>query len=340
MISKLAELWVRMFKLGIVSRKQLTSDHLEGLLNSHKFIALDLYDCLDSLPEADVDKIQERALRWFRVENGVLKNSRIHRFDAFDRLALRAIAGNFPAQQEIRVHDIGASDGRASCVLYDLLNHRFAERLHFLATDSAPCLYVLKRAGSSSRLIIDDQHNLLQVIVPPCVLIVIIRPRSKRRYYLNPMIHLAMVFYARPVLKSYRSGSPDIQRTRLELLCRQCRALIRDRQNFRFGSYNVLSGPTELFDIIRAMNVLNYTYFSETQLTNALENILQSLTEGGLFITGSNHGQETAVNGAIYKKAGNRLEKIEISGRGSQVDGLVSNLRVSRDANHPIRFDL
>jgi hypothetical protein len=216
MISKLAELWVRLFKLGIVSREQLTADHLEGLLNSHKFIALDLYSGLDGLPEDEVDKIQERALSWFRVQNGVLKNSHAHRFDAFDRLSYSVIARNYSPHQEVRVHDIGASDGRASGVLYDLLNHRFAERLHFMATDSEPCLYVLKRARGRSRLIVDDQQNILQVIMPPFVLIVIRRPTSKRHYYRNPMIHLAMFFYARPVLKSYRSGSPNVQRTPLD----------------------------------------------------------------------------------------------------------------------------
>src|SRR5271169_1412101 len=119
MISKLAELWVRLFKLGIVSRGQLTADHLEGLLNSHKFIALDLYNGLDGLPEGEVDRIQERALSWFRVQNGVLKNSRAHRFDHFDELSFSVIAGSYSSLREVRVHDIGASDGRASCVLYD-----------------------------------------------------------------------------------------------------------------------------------------------------------------------------------------------------------------------------
>ena len=176
MISKLAELWVRLFKLGIVSREQLTADHLEGLLNSHKFIALDLYDGLDGLPEDEIDKIQERALGWFRIENGVLKNSRAHRFDSFDWLSFSVIAANYSPHQEVRVHDIGASDGRASCILYDLLNHRFAERLHFLATDSTPCLSILKRARGRCRLIVDDQLNVLHVIMPPFVLLVIRRP--------------------------------------------------------------------------------------------------------------------------------------------------------------------
>lgn len=148
MISELAELWVRRFKLGIVSREQLTADHLEGLLNSHKFIALDLYNGLDGLPEDEIDKIQERALSWFRIENGVLKNSRAHRFDFFDRLSFSVIAANYSSHQEVRVHDIGASDGRASCVLYDLLNHRFAERLHFLAIDSTPCLSIYSETSA------------------------------------------------------------------------------------------------------------------------------------------------------------------------------------------------
>jgi hypothetical protein len=341
MISKLAELSVRLFKLGIVSREQLTADHLEGLLNSHKFIALDLYNGLDGLPEDEVDKIQERALSWFRVQNGVLKNSRAHRFDSFDHLSFSVIAEKCSSHREVRVHDIGASDGRASCVLYHLLNQRFAERLHFMATDSTPYLSVLKRARGRSRLIVDDQQNVLQVIMPPFVLIVIRRPTSKRQYYLNPMIHLAMFFYARPVLKDYKSGSPNVQQTRLELLCPQCRSLIRQRRNFRFSTYDVLSGPTEHFDVIRAMNLLNRSYFSEVQLTKALENIFESLTESGLFITGSNDGQETAVNGGIYKKAGNRLERIETSGAGSQLNALISNLRVAHDLKpSQIRFDL
>lgn len=341
MISKLAELWVRLFKLGIVSREQLTTDHLEGLLNRHKSIALDLYNGLDGLPEDEVNKIQERALSWFRVQNGVLKNSRAHRFDTFDRLSFSVIAENYSSHQEVRVHDVGASDGRASCVLYDLLNHRFAERLHFMATDSTPCLSVLKQARGQSRVIVDDQQNVLQVIMPPFVLIVIRRPTSKRQYFLNPMIHLVMFFYARPVLRSYRSGSPKVQQTRLELLCPQCRSLIRQRQNFRFGAYDVLSGPTERFEVVRAMNVLNRSYFSEIQLTKALEHIFESLPESGLFITGSNDGQETVVNGGIYKKTGNRLEKIETSGAGSPLDALISNLRVTGDLKpSQIRFDL
>lgn len=77
-----------MFKLGIFKKEQLTPDHLEGFVNSRKFIALDLYNSLDGLPLAEIDKIQERMLRRFRVHNGVLKYTYAGRFDDFDRLSI------------------------------------------------------------------------------------------------------------------------------------------------------------------------------------------------------------------------------------------------------------
>jgi SAM-dependent methyltransferase len=315
-----------MFKLGIFKKEQLTPDHLEGFVNSRKFIALDLYNSLDDLPQAEMDKIQERMLRWFRVQNGVLKCTYARRFHDFDLLCLSAISISFSTGQDIRVHDIGVSDGRTSCSLYDHLNHVYGERLDFLASDYAPYLYVLKRTHSTSRLIIDDQQHVLQIITPPFVFIVG-RPERITPYPLNPLIrHLVTALYARPLLEDYKAGCPDIERTRLELLCRACRAYISKQDKFRFDTYDILSCPTERFDIIRAMNILNASYFPEAQLRKAVENIVQSLREGGLFITGSNMEQGTIVNGGIYKKRKNRLERIEISGKGSAVDALISDV--------------
>ena len=92
-----------------------------------------------------------------------------------------------------------------------------------------------------------------------------------------------------------------------------------------------MSGPTERFDIIRAMNVLNYDYFPEAQLRQAVQNVIQSLREGGLFITGSNVEKGTVVDGGIYKKTKNRMERIKIAGKGSQVDALISDVGCMAD---------
>jgi hypothetical protein len=316
-------LWVRMFKLGISRKEQLRPGHLEGLVNGRKHIALDLYDSLGDLPQAEIDKIQERMLRWFRAENGVLKRTCARRFDHFDHLSLSAIAANFSGGQMVRVHDIGVSDGRTSCGFYDSLNCLYGERLDFLASDYAPYLYVLKRTHSMNRLIIDEQQHVLQIIRPPFVFIVG-RPEKTKVYH--PLTNLVTALYVRPLLEDHNARCANIEMTRLELLCRQCRARISENDNFRFESYDVLSCPTERFDIIRAMNVLNYCYFSEAKLRRAVKNIFQSINDGGLFITGSNIEQGTIVNGGVYKRTNDRLQRIEISGNGSYVDALISDL--------------
>lgn len=315
-----------MFKLGIVRKEQLTLNSLTGFVNSRKLIALDLYNSLDHLPRAEIDKIQERMLWRFPVGNGVMKRTHARRFDDFDLLSISTISNNFPTEQDIRVHDIGVSDGRTSCSLYNHLNQLYGERLDFRASDYAPSLYVLKRTHSANRLIIDDQQHVLQIVTPPFVFFA--GPETKL-YSLKPLIRYLVTWvvtdlYARPLLENYNTGCSEIERTRLELLCHECRTYISKTSNFRFCSYDVFSGPTEHFDIIRAMNVLNYYYFPEEQLRKAVENIVQSLREGGLFITGSNIEPGTIVDGGIYKKTKTHLKKIKISGKGSQIDALIS----------------
>jgi hypothetical protein len=326
-----------MLKFGISRKDQLTPDnlgshhgmefelrHLWGFFKSRKFISLDLYNSLDNLSQAESDKIQGRMLARFSLDNGSLKYTHSQRFNDFDQLALKSIKVNFPACP-VRIHDIGASDGRTSCDLYDHLNKLYGEGLDFLASDYAPYLYVLKRGRSARRLILDGHDNILQIITPPFVFIVV-RPESTKLYPLNRLIrYFATIFYAEPLVKAYKAGRPGIERTRLDLLSRKCREYVAERKNFRFESYDVLSGPTDRFDIIRAMNVLNYSYFPEAQLRKAVENIVLSLNEGGLFITGSNFERGTIVNGALYKKVRGRMENLETSGKGSQVDALITN---------------
>ena len=105
-MATISGLLVRIFKLGISEKEQLRPDHLEGLVHGRKCIAMDLYDCLADLPEAEIDELQERMLWWFRADNGVLKRTCGRRFDPFDQLSLSAIAATFSSGQIVRVHDV------------------------------------------------------------------------------------------------------------------------------------------------------------------------------------------------------------------------------------------
>lgn len=313
-----------MFKFGISSAKQLVPAHLDGFFKSRKFIALDLYNSLDQHSAAERDKIQERILCLFSNQNGTVRYTHNHRFDEFDTLAVSNIVSTCGTKRIIRVHDVGASDGRTSCDLYNRLNQIYSADLSFFASDYAPYLYILRRRGSANRLIVDAQDSVLQIIAPPFVFNVV-RRESKVFYPLNHLIHLLVRrFYAEPLLATYKAGDADIDRVRLDLLCKECRSNLASNSNFHFDSYDIFKEPTEPFDVVRAMNILNRDYFSEERLRKAIENIALSLNAGGLFITGSNTEAGTTVNGGIYQKRGDRFERLGASGSGSQVDALIT----------------
>jgi len=312
-----------MFKFGIHKKEQLTPGHLEGFFRARKCIALDLYTALDNYPPHDRDRIQERMLCRFSNKNGTFKYTHARRFEDFDIFAAASVRTAFPPDKEIRVHDMGASDGRTSCDFYDTLTNIYGPRLKFVGSDYVTCLHVVRRNSSTRRLIVDEREDVLQIITPPFVFNVI-HPENKLLYPLNHLMrYFVNRWYVRPLMRANKAGDPNVERIRVELLCYECRINCASKDNFRFISYDVFSRPTEHFDVIRAMNVLNLIYFSREDLMKAIANIIVSLEEGGLFITGSNLEAGTSVNGAIYKKSGNRLEKVGVSGYGSQVDDLI-----------------
>ena len=315
-----------MLKRGIFSSKQLTRKHLEGFLNCRKCIALDLYDFREEHQSIEErEKIQERILSRFANGNHTYRVTYQSRFDDFDAFAIKHITDHFPVCQTLRVHDIGASDGRTSCHFYDRLDRLYGKSLDFTASDREPHLYVLRRKNSVARLIVDSDNNVLQIIAPPFVLN-IARPDRKLLYPVNLLMrHALMKFYARPLVNSYRASGPTAVRTKLELLSNECRAYVASKTNFQFEKYDLLKGPTRPFHIIRIMNLLNPSYFVDAQLSIAIRNVIQSLLDQGLFITGSNQGAGTPVNGAIYQKVGNRLDFIARSGEGSPIDQLIRN---------------
>jgi len=315
-----------MFKFGIHRKEQLTPDHLDGFFRSRKFIALDLYNALDNYSPQDRDRIQERMLCRFSNENGTFRYTHARRFEDFDTLAVTSVRSAFPPDRQIRVHDVGASDGRTSCDFYDILTGIYGPRLKFVASDYASFLYVVRQKNSTRRVIVDEQENVLQIITPPFVFNVV-HSENKLLYPLNHFIHYFVNrWYVRPLVRAYKAGDVDVERTRVDLLCCECRANCASKDNFRFITYDIFSRPTEHFDVIRAMNVLNLVYFSREDLMKAIANIIASLDEGGLFITGSNLEAGTNVNGGVYKKSGGSLEKLEASGNGSQVDNLIKTI--------------
>jgi hypothetical protein len=96
--------------------------------------------------------------------------------------------------------------------------------------------------------------------------------------------------------------------------------------------YDVLHTRTDRkFTFIRAMNILNRIYFTEEEILRALGNILYTLEENGLLLSGRTSKSVNHVT--FYRKVNSRLVILETVNNGSDTDDQVSRLNEPKAEN-------
>src|SRR5262249_48026923 len=88
--------------------------------------------------------------------------------------------------------------------------------------------------------------------------------------------------------------------------------LARSDARFRLCEHDLLR-PVTLdrdFDVVRAMNILNKSYFDDGQIADIAAATLHSLRDGGLMVAGSNQDAFSPVRGAISGRMGPGFEPI------------------------------
>ena len=119
-----------------------------------------------------------------------------------------------------------------------------------------------------------------------------------------------------PILGLFIKINPG-EKQRIPLVSHQAMDLARANGNFHFSSFDIFEKSPEPFDIIRAMNVLNVTYFTPEEVKKIASSIYASLKDGGIFIVGSNMSAGTEVNGDLLVKRNGRFESLLKFGRGA-----------------------
>jgi hypothetical protein len=78
--------------------------------------------------------------------------------------------------------------------------------------------------------------------------------------------------------------------------------------------------PSSGRHVIRAMNVLNPSYFDPEEIRLILGHVFDGLLDGGWLVTGSNQDADTLVHGGVYEKSPAGFRRIWQSGNGSPVE--------------------
>lgn len=306
-----------MIKFGLYKVEQL-SDHA---LQSFKNASITLYDQILDLPNAP--QIAERILQRFADERGAYKRTYEKRFEDFDQKVISLLDKEFAPGHSLVIHDVAVSDARTSVDFFKALSQNY-NNLLYCASDYDPEVLVLE--SGHVKVTVSKTGKTLEIVCPPFVFNLI----KKDNFFYYPINHIALFFVkhllVNPLLQKYKLG--QIQSRPIMLFCPQAQLLSNNNTQFKLGQHDLLkpSPISEPLTILRAMNVLNTSYFTKPEMQQAIKLIYKGLSENGFFITGSNQNKDSCVNGGVYQKHKGKFKKFWQSGSGSPVSQIIEGL--------------
>jgi hypothetical protein len=301
-----------MFKTGIYKRSQLPRAGETLFRRELKNLSITLYDQLAGLPGGDEQA--ERVLQLFADERGSYKRTYGRRFEEFDQQVLARMETKFSPAGPLRVEDVGVSDGRTSCELFRKLVARYPQ-LCFRASDYDAEVFVIEQGRT--KVTLSHAHRVLEIVYPPFVFNISKRD-SYRHYPLNHVVRSIIDrLIVRGLVARYLAG--QVSPHRIALFAPEALELAAQDSRFQLARHDLLAplATPGKVDLIRAMNVLNLSYFGRADIQMVLSNMHTALRDEGWLVTGSNDEAGSLVHGGIYQRSPAGFDAVWESGNGS-----------------------
>ena len=300
-----------MLKTGIHHRRQLIRARLASRWGRRKIVSIELYPEIAE-EAADSEWLQQHTLARFALANGTYKTTYASRFPEFDRETLRIIREAFPAPRKLAVHDLAVSDGRTSVEFFGALSEVYGDSLRFRASDAVPRVFALRHPSSRTRAVVDAEGNLLQIVWPPFVLNA---PKTENPLF-YPLNHLLRWGLTETTVRRLLRD-PDAERRAIELVHPSCARLSANDPRFELVRHDIEQPAQRVFDVVRAMNILNPSYFEPATMRQIAGFVCESVAPGGLLVTGSNLEPGSAVEGSVFTREASGMRELWAAGQGS-----------------------
>jgi hypothetical protein len=309
--------------IGIYRPEQLRKLRINTLYGRRRKFALDL---LEEIEQLGNNKVRGAFLETLADGAGVFKRTYSGRFPAFDMQLLDFMAKlQFPLP--LRILDVAISDGSTSVDFFNGIAAHVTKEFTFIGTDrDISYLVVNEKKSPRERVIITRRADILQVIRPPFVF----NGAHLERFLLFPINRMVRPYamrYAKRLVERWKHNDPALEQRELIFACKPFRDLLAKDSRLKFTAWDITTPWTgEKAHCVRAMNILNPSYFSNERLAAIVRNLMESTVEGGLIAIGSNEGPESEVDGAIYSVEGGRLIELISTGAGARCRPAIEQL--------------
>jgi hypothetical protein len=222
------------------------------------------------------------------------------------------------------IQDVGVSDGRTACDFFGRLRSLFPNVAYF-ASDYGALVKVI--SNEQCCLVLNATNKLLELTFRSFVFHLPERWELLAcfLYPLNILIRwYALHFPAKRLLKNYHTGKLSTHPQEILLFCPKALRLASEDKRFTLEEQSVLHPLKRSSHVIRAMNLLNPSYFTKEEFLRVLRHMHTALFDDGFLITGSNQDAGTPVHGGIYHKSSSGFEEIHRFGNGSPIAATIA----------------
>lgn len=321
-----------MFKPGVVRSQDVCRQNT--VLGQQKIFAYSLLKTSNPPQQSEI-RIFETVIKEVRLASGVYRTTNRGRFFELDAVATEILVNAFPREHPLSVQDWAISDGLASTEWAGQIFKVFPTA-NLVASDYI--LYLIEAHSEKEAYIFEPGGVPLQYIKRPFVLP--LAHSEPAIYVINRLLKLwvsrkvdALCGDARAFVSTAKN--PDSGETqngwtfrRISLLHPDAVAFASRNPQFEFRLHNVFSRPSSRCDVLRTMNLLNKSYFSEDQLRIGIDSALGSLNDGGVWIVGRTEERPMRNDVTIFQKQGNRTEVVGRLGLGSEIESLVLEMAI------------
>jgi hypothetical protein len=281
-----------------------------SVLAAESFFALPL--------DAWSPQIEDRFFCSLKMKNGTFKTTKTSRFAEVESLLEPVLRPRLAAMKNVL--DVAVSSGTTTLEFSEYLK-KLGARASVVATDLFADGYLIPIVGGLT-VLTDSSGFPLQYAIGGHP----VRSWTRRLDYFT--LAFAPRAAARAILS--RSARSLIEKEKVKavrLVTRQ----MENRKDIEFIEDDILNIAPALqgrFDLIRAANILNLDYFSESDLIRALKNIRSYLRGPGGLVLINRTAEKTNINsGSLYELDGvGKLQEILKIGKGSEIRDLIASI--------------
>lgn len=287
----------------------------------------------------ELDNWLPQILEGYRVTEGAMKRTEDDRFQELDTVLFDLLPERW--NTPLRVHDVGASDGRTSVQLYQRLRARGP--VDYTASDYNRDVWVVGPSSGRWSVAFDESHTPVQYSGFSLVLSAP-EPDNGRLYPYNAMIRRLFERRLVPAAKAALAQAPPVEELssvqvgsmvveRIPMVCRACRELASTEDGFRHVHHDVrepLNGP---FDLVRVMNVLNH--LSPADRARAAGALRAQVADRGLLVVGRNVDPSREERATVWQRNADELEVVARLHGGTELHDVIEEDPASSEAVSP-----